>query len=229
MIHQSTLHYRRRKQEGRTIKCPCTDKNGNPCPYETPYGKSRMDQHILQHHTTYRPFCCNMCGKTYNQKWNMDKHRKQAHGIPLPSTKTTRHAERTSLPAIFKYVWTLTLKSDKPFKHRELFERYEGRYENKQTCLPSSIKSNMSRLKRKGYIDYGWKIMVKDTILEVKKKHSKKSIILLANFMNQLHTLQRLHTNNLSEHLTYFVNDYPKSRTILKESMRLILNYTRNI
>ena len=159
----------------------------------------------------------------------MDKHRKMSHGIPLPSTKTTRHAERTSVPPIFSTIWILSLKTCTHFKHCDMFDRYGGRYDEKQTDLPNEIKNNMSRLKKKGYVDYGWKIKRNDEILKVKKKHSKKSINLMANFMNQIYTLQQLYPRNLDKHLMELMHDYPKSRETLIDAMKMIVNYTQNI
>lgn len=49
------------------------------------------------HCDTLRPFVCDVCNHGFNQKGNMDKHRLKIHGIPLPSTRQTRHKLRTSV------------------------------------------------------------------------------------------------------------------------------------
>ena len=174
-MHQSTLHYRIRKLENQTLKCPHTDENGNPCPYETPYGKSNIAQHTQQHHTHIRPYGCEECGRTYNQKFNLDKHRNSIHEIPLPPTKATRHAERTSVKPIFDSRWVFAVTPNESFKHREIFERHQGIYDTKQTDFPKEIKSNMSRHKKSGKIDYGWKIFNNNSPLVNKKSTQKKT------------------------------------------------------
>ena len=228
MPHQSTLYYRLRKRENKTTKCSHVHTDGTSCIYSTHYGKANLRQHIRQNHTDERPFKCAECGKPYNQKFNLDKHRNTTHKIPLPPTKATRHAERTSIPPIFFPHWIFRLTSASTFKHRELFERQEGVYDNKQTALLNQIKSNMSRHRKNGNIDYGWAIFHNSSLLPHKKRHSKKNAHLIANFMNQLNALCILHPTSTKPHLLDMFKDYPKSTFALTRAMTMFAKFAKN-
>ena len=228
MLHQSTLHYRLRKLENKTLKCPHVHADGTPCTYATHYGRANLQQHITQHHTDERPFKCPECGKTYNQKFNLDKHRNNLHEIPLPPTKATRHAMRTSVPPIFSPKWIFQLISDQSFKHREFFERYYGIYADRQTAFPSQIKAHMARLRKNGLLDYGWAIYQNDRLLPQKKRHSKKNTALIAKFMNEINALRILHPNHLKEHLIDLYKDYPKSTFALTHAMAMYAHFAQN-
>jgi len=52
-------------------------------------------------------FICDCCGHSFKQKGNMDKHRLKKHGIPLPSTRQTRHKLRKKIVEL-RYVWIET-------------------------------------------------------------------------------------------------------------------------
>ena len=227
MPHQTPLHYRLRKIENKTIKCPHVHSDGTPCTYETHYGKANLMSHIRQNHTDIRPFKCPECDKTYNQKFNRDKHRNIIHGAPLPPTSATRHAMRTSVAPIFSMHWILQITTDAPFKHREFFERYEGIYDSKQSHLPNPIQSNMSRYRQINHIDYGWAVSHR-SILPQKKRHSKKITQMITKFMNEINAIRVLHPHKIKPHLLDLYKDYPKSTLALTKAMTMYAHFAKN-
>ena len=57
------------------------------CDYEAAY-RNRLNHHINSVHKNVMFECIVPgCGKQMNEKGNMDKHMKTAHGIPLPSER----------------------------------------------------------------------------------------------------------------------------------------------
>ena len=226
MIHQSTLHYRNRKNKNQTISCPYTDENGVPCNFKTPYGKACLMQHIHCHHLKERRFKCEHCEKAYFQKWNLDKHKHNVHGIPLPTTKATRNAEYTSLPDRFKKKWILQTtnkipKRGKAIGRYEQYIQFEGEWDNKPDHIPDTLKMYLSVDYKSGYIHYGWciqEIRTEKNIL-MSERYSKEKITKIVNFMNKINVLFVLYlkdTDTLVNKTKMLSKDYKKSIESLK-------------
>jgi len=208
-MHQSTLHYQRRKEEGNLFQCP-------ECEYQTPYGTACIKQHIRHNHTYEKPFKCLECGKPYTQKNNLDKHCYKMHNTPMPSTRSTRTAIRTSLPYKFHAIWTLTTLIIHPKKR---YEAIKGVYKAK----PSTPLPYLASDAKAGYIDYGWRIqdmITKDQYIPTNTRSQKFSKA-IANFMNQIHTLNQLHPDpsDITKQVVYMMKDYRKSIDLIKEAV----------
>ena len=228
-IFQSTFHYRRRKEEGHHHRCPCTLPDGTPCPYSTPYSKSAIIQHIRSNHTNEKPFVCPECDRAYGQKSNMDKHRHRVHNVPLPSTRATRYRALTSLPPKFKAVWYLRRTSKQPSSRGCLLHRLRG-YEN-LAGLHDQKPQNLDYLAsdaKTGYVTYGWVILNLETnrvIKNVTKHRSQAHVSIIADFMNKIHTLKKIHPLDPAARINsilYLKKDYKKSVDKIKEAITLI-------
>jgi hypothetical protein len=229
-ILQSTLHYRRRKEEGDHHYCTHILKDGSPCPYSTPYS-SALPQHVRYNHTDEKPFVCPECKHAYCQKNNMDKHRQRRHNVPLPSTRATRYQQATSRPDKYKPVWFLRVTNKRPSVRSNLIERLR-RYKSLAGLHDMKV-SNLDYLSsdaKSGYLVYGWIILNMDTnkvIKNVTNKRSRAHVSVIAEFMNKINTLKKIYSNDKNERinsLLYLKKDYKKSADKFMEAITLINN-----
>jgi uncharacterized C2H2 Zn-finger protein len=90
-------------------------------------------------------FICDDCGHTFKQKGNMDKHRLKIHGIPLPSTRQTRHKLR------MKYKLSQYQSKELDSKRRARFVIYDT--VNNKTLEDENGEIKLSKSECKKYVD----------------------------------------------------------------------------
>ena len=209
-IHHKTKQYasrsgefynEQRQKDIRNYKCSYVDCD------RAYYNKSQLDAHLLQH-SGEKPFQCEHCEYASRQKFLLDKHNLAKHRIPLPSTRISRHRERTSLPPRFNCM-RLTQLTNKPIKARNNINKRIQLYRNHATNILSLVeqgritKNAFYADKSNGYIKDFWIIFNIDNLpFKIYRSpfsaqsHTKK----LTNILNQLHSIAVLYSSDEDNH-----------------------------
>lgn len=207
-IHTSTPYasrageYYRRQREKREFKHVCPHAGCNA----KFYVKCQLTQHMLNH-TGEKPFACAHCDYAAKQKALLDKHNLREHGIPLPSTRTTRHRLRTSLPPQYTFKRITRYTGKAPSQRRERLDQRIALYKNPNSNIRALVeckeisKKEFYADKSAGYIYDMWVIYnINDPARVVAIGNSERKAEKTSNFMNQIHNLHILFPDETTFH-----------------------------
>jgi len=188
----------RRKRDLNTYTHRCTFEGCE----EKFYIKCQLTQHMLKH-TGEKPFACDKCTYAAKQKILLDKHKHRDHGIPLPSTRISRHRLRTSLP--FKYTFRRITKytNKTPIQKRAKLTMRISLYKENRDILALLAKKAITKKefyadKHSGYIYDIWVLYDIDNPAAVYPiGNSKKTAEKISNFMNQIRNLYALYADKI--------------------------------
>ena len=189
----------RRQRENREFKHVCPHAGCNA----KFYVKCQLTQHMLKH-TGEKPFACMHCNYAAKQKALLDKHNLREHGIPLPSTRATRHRLRTSLPSqyICKRLTRYTGKT--PTQRRERLDQRIALYKNNNKIITlveckQILKKEFYADKSAGYIYDMWVLYdIEDPARVIEIGNSERKTERVVNFMNQIHNLHILFPDEIA-------------------------------
>ena len=184
----------RRQREKREFKHVCPHAG---CDAKF-YVKCQLTQHMLKH-TGEKPFACAHCDYAAKQKALLDKHNLREHGIPLPSTRASRHRLRTSLPPQYTFKRVTRYTGKVPTQRRERLDQRITLYKNNNSNILSLVeckailKKEFYADKSAGYIYDTWVLYdITDPARVVAMGNSERKAEKAASIMNQIHNLHIL-------------------------------------
>ena len=213
--------YKRQRDNKQNIYC-CRHEDCN----KSFYLLSNLKAHTLQH-TGETPFSCDICNNYHSkQKYLLDKHREKEHNIPLPSTRISRHKERTSLPEIFSYKritkYTGKIPKKKTGGRQQRIEAYKNATDI-QLLIENQLisKKDFYTDKSNGYIEDGWWIQFPAKSIRVgnAKRKSEK----MTDMLNQIHNLHIIYQdyNARRKEINLFKMDNNKNVKILENCLSM--------
>lgn len=216
----------RRQRENREFKHVCPHAGCNA----KFYVKCQLAQHMLKH-TGEKPFACMHCNYAAKQKALLDKHNLREHGIPLPSTRATRHRLRTSLPSqyICKRLTRYTGKT--PTQRRERLDQRIALYKNNNNIITlveckQILKKEFYADKSAGYIYDMWVLYdIEDPARVIEIGNSERKTERVVNFMNQIHNLHILFPDEIAfdKEIQSLKNDNARSQEQVDYALELYM------
>jgi hypothetical protein len=195
-IHSDTPYasrageFYRRQRDKKERPYVCAHPNCGACFYI----KSQLTAHNRKH-TGENPFACAFCTYCAKQKILLDKHCLREHGIPLPSTRLSRHKYRTELKDLCGYGRQTMYTGKVPKQNREGLNKRIHLYRNNPNILGllttlEITKKEFYADKSGGYITDHWVVYAKaNTRMVHIVGNSQRKTEKIANFMNQINNL----------------------------------------
>ena len=213
----------RRQRENREYKHRCPHPG---CDAKF-YVKCQLTQHMLNH-TGEKPFTCAHCDYASKQKALLDKHNLREHGIPLPSTRASRHRLRTSLPPQYTFKRITRYTGKAPTQRRERLDQRINLYKNNNILALVECKAILKKEfyadKSAGYIYDMWVLYnITDPARVVAMGNSERKAEKAANIMNQIHNLHILFPDQAEflRELQSLKNDNARSQEQVEQAFNL--------